>query len=549
LITLLSFHGFQKNAFQDKLGLNLVLAFALLFFCVVVSVALHRYHSFYASIDQGLFNQVFWNTMQGRLFQASLSAANSSSVLFEGQLPSVSYIHLGQHFVITLLLWMPIYALFPGNETLIVLQVFLIAAAGLVLYALARLRLRSPVSVLIAAGYYGAVAVISPTFANFYEACQLPLFVFAALFALEKQWWWLFWVMILLTLGVREDAGLIGFGIGAYLIVGRRLRLGIAVCLISFMAVTITTTMVMPLFSSDNSKLYLGTYFRKFVSSANPTTLDVLWGILTNPIELLKSLLLPFDRRLGYFMAHWLPLAFVPAVSGAAWVMSIFPLLVLLLQDRASALSPSLHYTWSVIPGVFYGAILWWDRHSQGFTQRFRKFWLGCIVLSLLLVIPVDKNQSFYFLLPDSIRPWYFYTPLTRQWEHAEEIRAVMSRIPAEASVAATTYLLPQLSSRRGAIHLPNLQVVDDRKMGVDVEYAIADLLPLQPYHKGLIPKSRFKKTVPTIDQALTENRYGVVELRDRVILLQKGVPSNPTALANWTILRNQLMPQITHNP
>jgi uncharacterized membrane protein len=532
----------KKVVSKESWGSKLVVMLALVFFAIVVAIALHRYHSFYASIDQGLFNQVFWNATQGNWFQGSLSSANSSGVLFEGQLPSTAYFHLGQHFVITLLLWLPIYWLFPSNETLIVLQVGLITAAGLVLYALARQRVRSRLAVLIAVSYYGAVAVISPTFANFYEACQLPLFIFGILLALEKQQWLWFWLMTLLTLGVREDAGLAVFGVGAYLIVSRRfVRLGIALCSISFLAVVATTMLIMPMFSPDNSKLYLGTYFRKFVSSAEPTTLELLWEILSNPIELGKSLLLPIDRRIGYFAAHWLPLAFVPALSGAAWTISIFPLLALLLQDRASALSPSLHYTWSVVPGLFYGAILWWQNHPQFFTLRFRKFWIGCIIASLLLVVPVDKNQSFYFLLPDSISPWYFYTPIARQWQHVGEIRAVMSAIPPNASVAATTYLIPQLSSRRAVIHLPNMQFLDDRNQMMDVDYAIADLLPLQPYHKGLIPKSRFKKTVPAINQALADRKYGIVDMRDRVVLLQKGAPSNPIALANWITLQAQI--------
>ena len=164
-----------------------------------------------------------------------MSSAASSASLMDRQLSYPSYIHLGQHFVIDFLIWMPIYALFPSPVTLIVLQVALIAAAGIVLYFLARHYLSVPMSVMIVASYYGANGVIGPTLGNFYEHCQIPLFIFSLLLALEKQRWPLFWLFAVLTLGTREDAGISLFGIGAYLIVSRRYpRAGLALCALSF---------------------------------------------------------------------------------------------------------------------------------------------------------------------------------------------------------------------------------------------------------------------------------------------------------------------------
>ena len=94
------------------------------------------------------------------------------------------YIYLGQHSVIDFLNWMPIYALFLSSLTVIVLQVVLIAAAGIVLYFLARYYLSVPRSVMMVASYYGANGVIGPTLGNFYEHCQIPLFIFSLLLAL-----------------------------------------------------------------------------------------------------------------------------------------------------------------------------------------------------------------------------------------------------------------------------------------------------------------------------------------------------------------------------
>jgi uncharacterized membrane protein len=151
-----------------------------------------------------------------------MSSAAASASLMDRQLSYPFYIHLGQHFVIDFMIWMPIYALFPSAITLIVLQVALIAAAGILLYFLARHYLSVSMSVMIVARYYGANGVLSPTLGNFYEYCQIPLFIFSLLLALEKQRWPLFGLFAVLTLGTREDAGISLFGMGAYLIVSRR---------------------------------------------------------------------------------------------------------------------------------------------------------------------------------------------------------------------------------------------------------------------------------------------------------------------------------------
>ena len=161
-----------------------VIIIAATFFTVVLAFSIIHYESFLITYDHGLFNQVFWNSIQGKLFQSSLSSAASSASLMDRQLSYPSYIHLGQHFVIDFILWMPLYALFPYPVTLIVLQVTLIAAAGIVLYFLARHYLSVPMSVMIVASYYGANGVIGPTLGNFYEHCQIPLFVFSLLLAL-----------------------------------------------------------------------------------------------------------------------------------------------------------------------------------------------------------------------------------------------------------------------------------------------------------------------------------------------------------------------------
>lgn len=561
---------------QNQSGLGKVLILACVFFAVTFGLALHRYYSFYTSFDHGLFNQLFWNTTHGHLFQGSLSSNNSNASLIEGQLPSVNYIHLGQHFVLSLLLWMPLYALFPSPLTLIFLQVGLLTAAGVVLYFLARCYLPERLSVLIAASFYGANPVIGPSVDNFYEQCQIPLLVFGLLLAMEKQCWWVFWLLSGLLLMVREDAGITLFGIGFYLLLSRRYPVtGLFLCFVSFSYVVAVTNLVMPLFSDDNSRLYLGTYFKKFIKSEDPSTLELLVAIITQPHLMLQAIFVKFDQQVRYILGLGLPLGFIPAVSPASWMMSIFPLMVLVLQvGNKYALSINTRYTLTVVPGLFYGAILWWARQSElklprrkfdwkiighylnfwkptkekfrlktpkSLTPRFRRLWVGCILLSMFFTVTSNPHRSLYFMVPFSIQPWV-YMPLNQRWEHSAQLQKVMQLIPPDASVATTGDGVPHLSLRRQIVRIPFLQVKNEDGKPVDIEYALVDFWQLkQPKLAAPLDRGRLGEMGPIVDKVLGNKSYGIINFTDGIVLLKKGATSDQDALAGWLKLREEL--------
>lgn len=530
---------------HNQTGLRQALILATTFFTIILAFSIINYESFLVTYDQGLFNQVFWNSIHGKLFQSSLSSAASSASLIDRQLSYPSYVHLGQHFVIDFLLWMPLYALFPSPVTLIILQVTLITAAGIVLYFLARHYLSVPMSVMIVASYYGANGVIGPTLGNFYEHCQIPLFVFSLLLALEKQRWVLFWIFAALTLGTREDAGISLFGIGVYLIFSRRYpRTGMALCAVSFSYVALITNTVMPMFSTDSSRLYLATFFRKFVKTETPSTLELLWAMITQPLIVIQVLLTNLNRRILYLLGHWLPLAFIPVTSPSAWIMTVFPLLVILLQVvNQSATSINTRYTLAVIPSLFYATILWWSEHQEKFKPRLHRFWIACIGLSLILTYTSNPYRALYFISPYSFQPWV-YQSLSTQLEHAADLKTVLKSIPKDASVSTSGYIVPHLSGRRNIIRLEVMQLRDEGGKVVDVDYGLLDLWQLQQHNlKVPLDRGRVRAGVRFADEALRQGTYGVAQVLDGVVLIQKGITSQPEVLSAWLKLRAEVEP------
>ncbi len=530
---------------QKQPGLRLAIGTAIAFFVLGLIFTLNRYYSFYASFDQGIFNQVFWNGIHGRFFQSSLSSSLSTNVVHSGEVPTVFYHRLGQHFTPALLLWLPLYALFPSPATLTVLQVTLVTAAGIVLYVLARQYLQPPLAAMITVSFYAANAVLGPTLSNFHDISQIPLFVFGLLLAMEKRSWWLFWLLAILTLAVREDAGVVLFGVGFYLIVSKRYpQVGLAVCTLSLAYMIVVTNLLMPLFSQDISRRFMIERFGQYVEGEQASTLEIIWAIVSNPWRLIVQLVSPVVAKLKYLLGHWLPLGFVPAVSPVAWTVAGFPLLEIFLQQGESRLAINIRYAMTVVPGLFYGAILWWSQHPKAFKASFRRFWVVCISLSLLFSFTSSSsslNRTFYFLLPDSFDPWV-HVSLTEQWHHVSQLRPLLAQIPPNASVSATTYLVPHISSRREILRWPGLQLRNDARQVISVDYVIADLWQLQQYQIAFDEERQLlQQSIALIDQLSGNREYGIINFKDGVILMQKAAASDPQATAAWSVFRREL--------
>lgn len=513
------------------------------FFSIAIAFALHRHLTFYSTYDQGIFNQVFWNNLHGRFFQSSLSSALSGAVVQDQQVPTVFYHRLGQHFTPALLLWLPFYALFPNATTLVFIQVGLITLGGLLLYRLARhWSLKPEIAWLITASYYASNAVIGPTFSNFHDLSQIPVFIFGLLLAFETRRLLWFWLLAVLTLLVREDTGVILFSVGTYFVLSRRaVKVGLAVCALSVSYILLTTNVFMAAFSEDVSKRFMIERFGHFTDDAEASTLEIIWEMIRHPVRLFQILVLrSLDDKVEYLLAQALPLAFVPLMSPSAIAIAGFPLLQLFLQQGESPLSIHIRYAISIVPGFFYGAVLWWSVHQPMWTQRIRRFWIAMIALSLLIAFAHSPHRVFYFILPDSYQPWV-HVSLPRQWVHSAELRSLMNEIPRDASVSATNNIIPHLSSRRALLRLPFIEFKTDQRDVQKVDYILADLWRLQQYAVAFEEeKTWIAQILPLFDRIL-RTEYGVQSVKDGVILLQKGVPSQPEALQEWNRWRLQL--------
>lgn len=490
-----------------------------------------RMHALSASYDQGIFTQALWNGLRGHPFESTLSSQLSTNVIHGGEVPALGYRRLGQHFTPLLALWIPLVG-YGGAGALGVIQVGLISAAGLALHQLARLWLPGNLAAMVAISFFGANAVIGPTWGNFSDLCQLPLLVFLLLIGLERGPWWLGAGAALLIPLVREDTGVVLVGIGLWLLLRRRHRwpVGLALILWGGGWVVLVTNVLMPLFSEDNSRRFMVENFGQYIGEQEKaSSLQVLRASLSQPLLLLRELVSPPDQTLRYLLGQALPLMFVPLLSLDSWLLMGLPLLGLLLaQGSNNPLSINIRYTFLVVPGLFAGAALWWRSHAHLFAQRrLRAFWGGCIALSLLFTLTSNPNRSLSWLIPDSISPWV-HVPLSAQWRHAMEARQALEIIPREATVAATTHLVPRLAQREVLVRFPKAITYADRQRQIHpVDWVAADLGRLQRYAPAFNEDQDVLEDASKLLKSMGQS-YGIRALRDGVVILQRGAPDQP---------------------
>lgn len=498
---------------------------ALLFAGLGILLLWWRLISLSASYDQGIFLQVLWNGIEGNPFESTLSSQLSTNVIHSGEVPSIGYQRLSQHFTPILVTWIPLVRLL-GIWALPVVQISLITGAGLLLFELAKIDLNPNIAERITVAFYCANAVVAPTLSNFTDLCQLPFLVFALLYGLKTNRTVLWIISALLIPLIREDTGVVLASIGLWLSIRdqRRRTIGIVFVITGLAWVGIVTNVLMPIFGDDNSKRFMVSNFGQFAPNAeSASSFDIAKKVFAQPLTLLRELVSPPGDTLMYFLGMGLPLLFVPLISADALLMASLPLLGLLLARGSNdPLSINIRYTFLVVPGLFAGTSMWWRSRQNLFNSRkLRNVWAGCIALSLIFAIAGNQNRSFSFLIPDSIHPWVYQSPL-QQWEHGVKARNALQSIPENASVSANTNLIPWLAQRQVLVRFPHgTEYQDINKEIYSVDWVAIDLKTLAHFSEAFPrDRKRLKKSLEWLDA--NSSIYQVQSIEDGVVVLNR---------------------------
>ncbi len=362
----------------------------------VLSVLRHvTYHSF--GPDLGIFDQVFWNTIHGRVLESTMSLA-------QGQPHS----YLADHFSPVYLLLVPAYALVPRPETLLVIQT-------LFLYFL-----------------YLPVAFIN--LFDFHELALAVLPLGFAIYFLEKGRLGWFLVSLVSTFLIKEELPLVGVGFGAYILLSRRdWRLGLGVLAGSLALFLAVVRVVIPAFGGGSYE-YFARRLNYRYAELGTTPQEIIKTVFAHPSRLAQILFQP--QKLKFVVGIFGPVLGLTAFSGFAAVLVLPTLAILLLSNYGPQYAFTSHYSAPLIALVIGTSILGFAR----LRPSLRPFAAAGVLASSLVFSFLFGNLPYSrHFDPRMFEPEARYTAFV----------ANLDRIPPEASVAAENHLTPHLSQRR----------------------------------------------------------------------------------------------------
>jgi uncharacterized membrane protein len=372
--------------------------------------------------DLGLYDHTIWGF--SRFDVASNHSISGAETL------------IGGHLQPLLFLLAPLYWVWADPRALLVVQALLLASASLPLYVWARQQLGTSAAVLFQVAYLIFWGLLAGNLFDFHAVAFAAPVISLALYALLMRRNGLLITMLVLGLLVRENIGLTCAAIGVYAaVVQRRWRLGAGIAAVSTAWFVLAIKVILPAISGRS-------YEHWYYGSLGSGPAQAVRTLIADPIESAKLFFTPHVKRVALFnlFAAWLAL---PLLSPLVIVM-VPSLAERFFADRPEFWAQGFHYSIVIAPILAFAAVDTTARIQRHVDARRA----GVVAIGLgAAVVLAGAYFSFGRLRPlDELQR--YTSP-----GHAADIRACLDPIPADASVAATSALVPHLSRRR-EIHL-----------------------------------------------------------------------------------------------
>ena len=399
--------------FIQKHSKALLWLFILLYGLFLAYLSIIKLHYFlYNNFDLSIFSQVFFNTLNGHWFDMTINLHN----------------YLADHSTPIIILLLPIYALKPSPDILLVIQSFVLALAAWPLYLIAY---RVSVSRLLALGV-SLAWLLNPFvhYANLFEfhlLTILPFLFFWLFYFYQQNKFKIFLLFFILALLVREDISLLllGFSLLAFLDKKNwqwKYLITIISLLYFFIAIKIIGT-----FSLNGSYKFFAYY--NWLGGHDIIT--IFWSFISHPIKVLLHIF-SLQNTTSILIVLW-PFLFLPILKPKYLLLSAISFLATLLT--VTSFDPIIfytHYSLFILPSIFI-SFIFSLQHLKNYKYKNFIFLLLMVTIIYLAI----------FLSP--VKNLLTYSPDKQGVAYRQE---VLEQIGDQATIAASASFLADLSNR-----------------------------------------------------------------------------------------------------
>ena len=487
--------------------------------------------------DLGIMDQVLWNTIHGNLLHQTIcnNLTDTNCVSVQG------FVRLAIHFEPILFPLSLLYLVVPGPNTLLVLQVLVVATGAFPAFWLARLRLRNDfAAVAIAAVYLLYPAQQNAIVSDFHAVAFTAAFLlFTLYFMYTRKTLWLF-VFAILSMACKEEIPLVIIMFALWsMVFQRRWRSGGALLLLSVIWVGVYL-FVTHIFSPVGHPLLESRY--TYLGS-NP--LEMAKSVLFHPLSIIRDHVLE-PNHFYYLRVLLSPAGYLPILAPWVLVLALPTLALNLLSNYPNMYSGLFQYNAEIVPILIFSTIeamvlivwfmQWFFRQAQidptkpaqeaatpAASSRARAInrWVHGVMLVLLVcytLLMVGRADARTINIPGGTGfSWPQVTP------HIELAQHIISKIPPTASVSAQSDLIPHVSERKSIYLFP---YADNY-----AQYIFLDVTG------NIYPFLGEPDYITEVKTVLFSGNYGVAAAQDGYLLLERGLPA--PGVSPYSIHRN----------
>ena len=410
-----------KRLFAKGSFLRSRLALIILCYTVLMSIVttLKHYLLFSSAWDLGIFNQVFWSTLHGRFFYYSVE-------------PWFGQSFFGVHFSPILILVIPLYAVYPHPESLLVLQSFIIALGALPLYLLAKDELNERLALLFSLLYLAHPLVLGANLFDFHFEAFIPVTLLSTIYFLKKRNMRLYTLSLFLSLMSHEYVAFFTILIILYEVLIKIKAKDDLRKIAPYAILTISASIMW---------IILASAVHSYLRPPETQSMNVLAPVLNeigHPLKLLSYFGHDLHIKFSYLTVLMAPLLFTSFFS--SYISLTLPWLLFAFTLNYGPYYEIGHqYSLVIIPFVYLSSI-------HGIKRLLRSNVLRHQTFTKLLLF------SALFFLVSGVT---LIQPQVIDMETVNSAHNIIRLIPENASVLVTNNLFPHVSNRFDAWVLP----------------------------------------------------------------------------------------------
>lgn len=362
--------------------------------------------------------------------------------------------HFAVHFSPIYYLLLPFFYIFPSPVTLLMGQAAIIASGLIPLYLICKkYKLSNNATILFALCYVLMPSMANGCFYYLHENKFLTALILWLVYALEKNKWVPTIIFTFLLLAVKEDAPVYAAVLGLYFVLSRRrISKGAAVFGISVVYFIVVSYFM--------AKYGLGTMsyrYDNFIYDGSGSLFTVIKAVILNPVYTIYE---SFDEeKIKFLLQMLVPVAFMPLMmkKPSRFILFIPFILLNLMSDYQYQHDINFQYTYGSAAFLFYLMIMNYSEMKPGFRSK---------VLAVAATSSILMFMCNTYYRADGFKNY----AADKKSGSIEVIDEALELVPEDASVAVSTFFLPNLYDHREIYEYESTQYRDE------VEYVVLDL-------------------------------------------------------------------------